>query len=784
MFRGISISLSLAVITFILSFYQLVFAFKPLDFQDNINNKNNQLVRSGKISSIEINRGPASFTFSDGELTLFDFGSNMPCGLVFEGDIDFRYTPPNEMERYQLNRLYGKDKIEMKLERVAMFYTIELDGLPDMADLKREQVSGDAWRAMHKAYEYAFDYLGEYIPCKLLNDILSEQPGTYFLADIWESRYDHLIFIEDHRFDDIYRLYQPRIAGGIKTFDVLGGYSPGDFSPSERGIIPIDVSHYEIKSTINRGGDMTVDCRIHFTPNYSGSKFLDWQWYEKNEPLAAFDSDGDSLDIIHRDKQWGLGMVLNKPTVGGNNDYIDIEFECNAIRKFFGIYVLEGQTFWYPLTQPFDRATYDLSYECQRDYEVVSCGRKIDSEISGDKYISQWLVEIPVKYVSFNLGVFKEKKFAEYDSAEGIPPVIVYQGKSYRHDEDPQMYAARYDNLSSADMLEAVGKDVSGSLKLFTDYFGPCQFDTVRVSEIPWGHGQGSPGLLHLSWYTFQFDDLIGSEERFRAHEVSHQWWGHIVENEHYRDTWILEGMAELCGLMYLEDIAESRDVIDAVLENWKREVILGGEVRTLSTDKLMVGVENYLTVVSDGSVAGPVVMSSRLDNSLAHDYQVITYTKGAYILYMIRYMMRDYENQSDAAFLAMLRDMLKRFDGRSIDTEAFKELVEEHIGMDMDWFFDQYVYGIEIPAYEFGWDTEATNEKGYKVVCEIKQDDVPDNFKMKIPVAIYSDGNKIEDIYSFWVDGDKKSYSTPVLNYKPKSVKFNYNDAVLCRVR
>ena len=77
---------------------------------------------------------------------------------------------------------------------------------------------------------------------------------------------------------------------------------------------------------------------------------------------------------------------------------------------------------------------------------------------------------------------------------------------------------------------------------------------------------------MHLSWYTFQFDDLIGTEERFRAHEVSHQWFGHVVEYGHYRDTWINEGMAEYLGYMYYESIATDKEPLKMILENWRRD--------------------------------------------------------------------------------------------------------------------------------------------------------------------------------------------------------------------
>ena len=755
------------------------FAFDPQTFKDNIDNKNDQTVLTGHIDSLTIIRGNAEFYLSDGEISLFNFGSSIPCAMYFTGMVHFRYTPPDDIERYQLERLYDRSAIDAAFEHLALFYSVKLDNLPDTAKLVRKPVSRDAWHAIAKAGDYAFDYFSEYMPNKLLNDLLSDQPGTYFYADIWIDRYDHLVFIEDHRYDDVYRLYKPRMAGGVKTYDVLSGYTPGNTLQTELGLTPIDVIHYDIKSSFDRGGDMVVECKIHFIPYDNGRKFLYWQWYELNKPISATDTDGDTLSIINKENEWGFGVVLNKPLVAGRRDSITINFDCEAVRNFFGIFLVEGQTYWYPLVMPWDRATYDMRYECLDDYEVISCGAQVESIKKDGLLKSHWVVDIPVKYVSFNLGVFETKKF-ESDNA---PPVIAYLGENFRHDERIDYYASVYGNLSSGNMFDMVGEDVSHSLGYFTEMFGLCPFDTIRVSEIPFGHGQGSPGLLHLSWYTFQFDDLIGTEERFRAHEVSHQWFGHIVEYEHYRDTWINEGLAEYCGYMYFESVVDDKNALEIIRDNWRRDIILGRDMRVISTDKRFNGIDNHIIVTSEGTNAGPMVLGPRLDNSVTYDYQDIVYTKGAYVYHMLRYLMRDYATGSDQAFIDFIRAMLDQYKDKPITTEGLKALAENQLGYDLDWFFDQWIYGIEIPSYKFSYEIKKLRGDEYIVDCRVIQDEVADGFKMPVPVAIYSNAGDTS-YFQIMIDKPEVDAQLPISSFKPEGIIINFNDAVLRRER
>jgi hypothetical protein len=122
-------------------------------------------------------------------------------------------------------------------------------------------------------------------------------------------------------------------------------------------------------------------------------------------------------------------------------------------------------------------------------------------------------------------------------------------------------------------------------------------------------------------------------------------------------------------------------------------------------------------------------------------------YPKGAYILHMIRMMMYD-AKKGDTDFRAMMTDFIKSHYNSDISTEDFKQIVEKHMtpSMDldgnkrMDWYFDEYVYGTEMPRYQFDYEIGSAGGKS-TFSGKVTQSEVSNNFKMLVP--IYADFGK-----------------------------------------
>jgi hypothetical protein len=98
---------------------------------------------------------------------------------------------------------------------------------------------------------------------------------------------------------------------------------------------------------------------------------------------------------------------------------------------------------------------------------------------------------------------------------------------------------------------------VTGALDYFEQVFGTLPLDQLTVVTVPRGFSQSMFGFITLSELMMSdlglFNHLLGLEDRRTviAHEVAHQWWGHLVSWESYCDQWISEAMVNYSAVVY-----------------------------------------------------------------------------------------------------------------------------------------------------------------------------------------------------------------------------------------
>ncbi len=730
-------------------------------FVRNFENGAPQEVLTGSISSYTISKPQVDIILENGEITLLDFGMGKPCAMIFKGIGRIKYTPPDDIEAYQLDRFTGKELIDDKFSKALFMFTDSEGIVPDMSNLTVAQPAQSVLDYFRDACDDGYHHLGVYLPNELLDGLTSENASEYLYFDLPTRKTGHLVFRESPVHDDLYRIYNLKRSAGVRTADVFAGYSPDGLSPVERGAQAIDITHYEIRSRIESDGEMVSSCRIHYTPLVKGKRFLYFDWYYDITILSIKDDKGRPLQPVFKKEGYrvidvdvdesGIGLYLNSPTVAGEENFIDFEYESDCLDKWSSIFYVKTTSRWYPQTYFRDVATFDLTFDTPEKYEVISCGKKVSSEVKDGRLLEHYLLDIPSQYVSFNVGSFRSKKI----TAEGYPMVEVYLTEEIADASGGGVVITVKDRLGNA------GADIMNSLAFFTSFLGPCPFDTLKATSIPYSHGQGSPGLVYLSMDTFLEEDLDGYNEAFRAHEVAHQWWGHVIDSDDYHDNWIIEGLAEYCGLWFYQASGKNKKAFDNMLEYYRGWIKSGTGIGSTGID------------------AGPVVLGDRLKNTQTDDYVSQVYYKGAYIFHMIRYILYDYKSESDERFVAFLQDLIERFKSEPITTEKLKQVLEIHCNGDMGWFFDQWVYGRQYPKYKFKYDITKTDDGKSQVTCFIKQKNVPENFKMLVPITLVFDGGRYVH-YKIWVDKPELEMTFPAMSYKTKNVIFNTYDAVL----
>lgn len=462
-----------------------------------------------------------------------------------------------------------------------------------------------------------------------------------------------------------------------------------------------------------------------------------------------------------------LTIVLPRVVSPGEQFVLEIAYTGELFERLRDArgFLLKDTLRWVPNHPDNRRSRMHLTYRVPKRYQIASGMVRIDERIVENTRIAQWVSDIPVSGMSFSFGHFD---ITETD-ATATPVITVYENK-------------RELGFSPGNLRKTI-EDLKGSIRVYDDYFGPYPFGSLIATETVAYNGQAFPGLVLLSFQAFG-QLHTGEAELFRAHEVAHQWWGAAVAWESYRDQWISEGFSHYAAALYiltgLGDQHQFRDILDA----WHYDVL--GQVNVGQG----IGIRHYgfrpeVMKRSDGHESGPVVAGYRLNSSdTPVDYQLLVYEKGAFILHMLRMMLLDEKTGGDTRFQHLMRSFVRDHLDKPASTQSFEAAVTRTFGQSMRWFFDQWVYGIDVPTYRPDLQVSRVLDQSspYLLHGMIRQEDVGETFRMPVPImATFAEHEP--QLYRIWVDAGTVPVEIP-LPAEPTAIEFNYQHAVLAQVR
>ncbi len=423
-------------------------------------------------------------------------------------------------------------------------------------------------------------------------------------------------------------------------------------------------------------------------------------------------------------------------------------------------------------------------------YVLAAVGNRIDEGKDRKTAFSTWKSDVPLKVAGFNIGDFKKMVVKDERTGtvlEGFAtsraPDMLQQNKLMDGIPLPQgmsrgggMSSIR-GSMSPKRMMEGAVVTSQGSTQLFTHWFGPLPYGRMAITQQPqFGFGQSWPTLIYLPVSAFLDDtqrwsllgrnafDFANFVQQVTPHEVAHQWWGHLVGWATYHDQWISEGFSDFSAGLYLQQTGQHQRYMD-FLRRWREMILEKNEYGYSAND------------------VGPLWMGRRLRTPKTEAaYRKLIYPKGGFVLHMLRQMMFDAKNGGDRPFMTMMQDFVKTHRHKDASTESFKASVERHVtqAMDlagngkMDWFFNQWVYGNQVPSYELNYTLTPAEGGRARFQGVLSQSGVADDFMMAVPMYVQTQGKLIR-ISSTRMYGN---VSTPefdvTLPWMPESVTVN----------
>ena len=498
----------------------------------------------------------------------------------------------------------------------------------------------------------------------------------------------------------------------------------------------IDILNYSFELHLNDSTDIiygTANINLHIEPSENNVR-LD---------LISANNDGDGMVVhsvlfngnkvpyTHKNNELNISTDGLKYSI---YDVITIEYSGIPItgliigdnmhgdRTFFSDNWPNKARNWLPLVDhPYDKSTSEFIVFAPNHYQVISNGLLVEeTNINKDIKKTHWKQSVPISCWLYALGV------AEF----AIDYVDYFNGKSiqtwvYKQDRDKGFYDFKV--------------PTKHTLEFFSDYVGPFAYEKLANVQ-----SNSVKGGMESATAIFYSDISVTGDRSVRwrdviIHEVAHQWFGNCVTEYDWDDVWLSEGFATYFTLMFREH-AYGRDDFVKGLKDAKRRVF------------------NFYEKNKDASVVHDNLKDMK--DVLSYDLQ---YQKGAWVLHMLR----NYVGEDN--FRSGIRNYYKKYFNSTTNTEEFKIEMEKVSGVNLDKFFDQWLYKGGIIKLDVEWKYDEKSKNIEFDITQVQNDGYL--FEMPLDIEILGDNNSNTSTIRL----DKKSGKYLVYSEnKPKEIKLD----------
>jgi hypothetical protein len=714
------------------------------------------------VRKLVITRDAGRFTLTQGTLYLLSPVNGRTVAALFRGHGSFAFTPATAIERRRLERIESTEAIDAPVRDVVfLFADSTLAELERTLTFAAASVPADAGDRIGDALELVGDRDTRAIDPDLMAALLNGEDNDLFYAYVLRQNGGPLLFmlnpneVESVRLAGrVTRKVWSRTTEMITQFTRNGGGRPSGLTGDRAR--QADVQSYVIETWLPQTGmgeiGFSASATMEIVADQPVGPWVTFELFERLKVDSARWAGGERATVFRAKDSELLWVRLDRRIKPGDVRKLQLWYQGDLIDRFEDFFQIKSSAAWYPRSlEGRSLARFDLTFHTWDSYLLASVGERVEASGGGRDVRTRWVTSGPIRNASFNLGLFKDYSVSE----PGVPTVTVMISEE-AHKKLAKVYAQQ------RKMRERVGDDVTKSLRFFQSVYGPAPVKHFYATEIPGFHGEAFPGMVHLSWITFQNTSETGDDEVFRAHEVAHQWWGIGVDFVSYHDQWLSEGFANFSGLWYLQTVRKNNGKYFDMLRRWRASILL-----------------------REGE-PGPISLGYRVfaakDDDL-DDYQTVVYKKGAWVMHMLRILMLDLKTMNEDRFTAMMKDFYRSYEGRRASTDDFRKVAERHAGAEMSWFFDQWVHSTDIPTYRVAHRTEPAADGQFRVRLKVRQEGVPDDFQMFVPVTLDLGKDRLARL-RVKVKGQLTEIELPPMPAEPRSVKFNDLEGVLAEVK
>ncbi len=309
-----------------------------------------------------------------------------------------------------------------------------------------------------------------------------------------------------------------------------------------------------------------------------------------------------------------------------------------------------GKT-WFPCVDNFtDRASYDVYITAENEKTGVGGGLLVETIDNSDGTTTwHWKISHPIPTYLESAAVGEYVLYEDtYEGMERDIPINIYTRPS-----DTAKVAGSFVHLPEI-------------LSFFEEHFGPYPFERIGYVSTAIG------AMEHATNIAYPHFAINGntSYESLYTHELSHMWFGDEVTCSTAEDMWLNEGWATFCELYYRTGLY-SEELFRTMMRDMHNDVLKRAHI-------------------DDGGF-WPL-------NNIPQDvtYGKTAYDKGGIVTNTLRTYL------GDTLFFDAMTAYLDNFSYQSVSSYDMRDFLTSYTGIDMDGFFENWVFTPGSPHYSF----------------------------------------------------------------------------------
>jgi aminopeptidase N len=384
-----------------------------------------------------------------------------------------------------------------------------------------------------------------------------------------------------------------------------------------------------------------------------------------------------------------------------------------------------GAKDWWPVKDtPADKAdSADFWITVSTSLVPASNGKLMDIVDNGNgTHTYKWKSSYPIAQYLLSMAITNYAQYTNY----------------YHYSPTDSMPINHFLYPSSLNSNIAQLNKTPGMIEIYADRFGEYPFINEKYGHAQFGWGGG---MEHQT-----ITSMGGFSNMLIAHELAHMWFGDKITCKDWHHIWLNEGFATY-GECIINEAWYGKAGYDSYIAN------------EMASAKNAVG----SIWVQDISQVWEIFNGSR------------SYAKGAVVLHMLRGIV------GDSVFFNILQSYAADPNvayGVAV-TEDFQAVAESVSGLDLDYFFQQWIYGENYPKYSIVWSKQNINGNLYDLALKITQNVNSNPSFFTMPIQIKVNFASSDTLITVFNNAQVQNLNITVIG-EPTSISFDPGNWVL----